>query len=117
MLPDGILYGSSPNGDLYRIDPITGTKTLLFNTGITQLSGLAAPPASSHAHANTNTYCHADSNTHLNAIGDAYRYGNADWKTDSNAAAAPHPVSAPDTVAAILIPRGRKSEIKRWPVA
>jgi plastocyanin len=43
--PDGILYGSSPNGDLYRIDPITGTKTLLFNTGITQLSGLAAPPA------------------------------------------------------------------------
>jgi plastocyanin len=43
--PDGILYGSSPNGDLYTIDPITGTKTLLFNTGITQLSGLAAPPA------------------------------------------------------------------------
>src|SRR5205814_1285144 len=44
--PDGILYGSSPTGDLYTIDPITGTKTLLFNTGIAQLSGLAAAPAS-----------------------------------------------------------------------
>jgi plastocyanin/cell division septation protein DedD len=44
--PDGILYGSSPNGDLYTIDPLTGTKTLLFNTGIAQLSGLAAAPAS-----------------------------------------------------------------------
>jgi plastocyanin len=44
--PDGILYGSSPTGDLYTIDPITGTKTLLFNTGVTQLSGLAAAPAS-----------------------------------------------------------------------
>jgi plastocyanin len=42
---DGTLYGSSPTGDLYAIDPVTGTKTLLFNTGITQLSGLAAPPA------------------------------------------------------------------------
>ncbi len=44
--PDGILYGSSPTGDLYTIDPITGAKTLLFNTGILQLSGLAAAPAS-----------------------------------------------------------------------
>src|SRR5438067_3995222 len=44
--PDGTLYGSSPTGDLYTIDPITGTKTLLFNTGIAQLSGLAAAPAS-----------------------------------------------------------------------
>jgi plastocyanin len=42
---DGTLYGSSPTGELYSIDPITGAKTLLFNTGITQLSGLAAPPA------------------------------------------------------------------------
>jgi plastocyanin len=44
--PDGILYGSSPTGDLYSIDPVTGTKTLLFNTSIAQLSGLAAAPAS-----------------------------------------------------------------------
>ena len=44
--PDGNLYGSSPTGDLYAIDPITGIKTLLFNTGIAQLSGLAAAPAS-----------------------------------------------------------------------
>jgi plastocyanin len=44
--PDGTLYASSPTGDLYSIDPITGAKTLLFNTGITQLSGLAAAPAS-----------------------------------------------------------------------
>ena len=43
---DGTLYGSSPTGDLYAIDPVTGTKVLLFNTGITQLSGLAAAPAS-----------------------------------------------------------------------
>ena len=43
---DGTLYGSSPTGELYSIDPITGAKTLLFNTGITQLSGLAAAPAS-----------------------------------------------------------------------
>jgi plastocyanin len=42
---DGTLYGCSPTGDLYSIDPITGTKTLLFNTGIAQLSGLAAAPA------------------------------------------------------------------------
>jgi cell division septation protein DedD len=44
--PDGTLYGSSPTGDLYSIDPVTGAKTLLFNTGISQLSGLAAAPAS-----------------------------------------------------------------------
>jgi uncharacterized protein DUF6923 len=38
------LYGSAPqSGDLYSIDPVTGTKTLLFNTGIAQLSGLAFP--------------------------------------------------------------------------
>jgi hypothetical protein len=39
--PDGTLYGSSPNGDLYSINPITGAKTLLFNTGINKLAGLA----------------------------------------------------------------------------
>jgi hypothetical protein len=38
---DGILYGCSPTGDLYSIDPVTGAKTLLFNTGINKLSGLA----------------------------------------------------------------------------
>jgi hypothetical protein len=43
--PDGIFYGSSPSGDLYMIDPATGAKTLLFNTGIPQLSGLAAAAA------------------------------------------------------------------------
>jgi plastocyanin len=43
--PDGTLYGSSPTGDLYSIDPVTGTKTLLFNTGIPQFSGLAAAPS------------------------------------------------------------------------
>jgi outer membrane protein assembly factor BamB len=42
---DGTLYASSPTGDLYSIDTITGVKTLLFNTGIAQLSGLAAAPA------------------------------------------------------------------------
>jgi plastocyanin len=41
---DGTLYASSPTGDLYSIDPITGVKTLLFNTGIDRLSGLAAAP-------------------------------------------------------------------------
>ncbi len=44
--PNGILFASNPNGVLYRIDPVTGAKTLLFETGITQLSGLAAAPAS-----------------------------------------------------------------------
>ena len=44
--PDGTLYGCSPTGELYSIDPVTGIKTLLFNTGIAQLSGLAAAPAS-----------------------------------------------------------------------
>jgi hypothetical protein len=43
--PDGTLYGSSPTGDLYSIDPVTGVKTLLFNTGINKLSGLAATVA------------------------------------------------------------------------
>jgi hypothetical protein len=42
--PGGILYASSPTGDLYSINPITGAKTLLFNTGIDKLSGLAAAP-------------------------------------------------------------------------
>jgi plastocyanin len=41
---DGTLYGSSPTGELYTIDPVTGAKVLLFNTGIARLSGLAAPP-------------------------------------------------------------------------
>ena len=36
---DGTLYGGSPNGDLFIIDPATGVKTLLFNTGI-RISGL-----------------------------------------------------------------------------
>jgi hypothetical protein len=40
---DGIFYGCSPNGDLYSINPATGNKTFLFNTGINQLSGLATP--------------------------------------------------------------------------
>ncbi len=44
--PDSVLYGSSPNGALYSINPVTGTKTHLFDTGIAQLSGLAAAPAS-----------------------------------------------------------------------
>jgi outer membrane protein assembly factor BamB len=40
---DGTLYGSSPTGNLYSINPMTGAKTLLFNTGISNFSGLAAP--------------------------------------------------------------------------
>jgi len=44
--PDGTLYGCSPTGELYSIDPVTGAKTLLFNTAILQLSGLAGAPAS-----------------------------------------------------------------------
>jgi plastocyanin len=43
--PDGMLYGSSPTGELYTIDPDTGAKTLLFNTNITSFAGLAAAPA------------------------------------------------------------------------
>jgi len=39
---DAILYGCSPTGDLYSIDPVTGAKALLFNTGINNLAGLAA---------------------------------------------------------------------------
>jgi hypothetical protein len=42
---DGTLYGCSPTGDLYSIDPGTGVKTLLFNTSINKLSGLAAAVA------------------------------------------------------------------------
>ncbi|HYK24505.1 MAG TPA: PEP-CTERM sorting domain-containing protein, partial [Candidatus Acidoferrum sp.] len=30
-------------GDLYSINALTGAKTLLFNTGISNFSGLAAP--------------------------------------------------------------------------
>jgi Repeat of unknown function (DUF6923) len=40
---DGILYGCSPTGNLYSINPVTGVKTLLFNTGINKLAGLATP--------------------------------------------------------------------------
>jgi Repeat of unknown function (DUF6923) len=40
---DGTLYGCSPTGELYSINPGTGVKTLLFNTGINRLAGLAAP--------------------------------------------------------------------------
>jgi hypothetical protein len=40
---DGIFYGCSTNGDLYSINPVTGNKTFLFNTGINKLSGLATP--------------------------------------------------------------------------
>jgi len=38
---DGVLYGGSPNGNLYSINPVTGTKNLLFDTGI-RISGLTA---------------------------------------------------------------------------
>jgi hypothetical protein len=48
--PDGTLYASSPTGDLYTVDPLTGAKTLLFNTGIAQLSGLAAAPPIASPH-------------------------------------------------------------------
>ena len=47
---DGTLYGSSPTGDLYSINPVTGAKTLLFNTAISNLSGLATTAAILHAH-------------------------------------------------------------------
>jgi hypothetical protein len=40
---DGTLYGGSPTGDLYTIDPVTGAKTLLFNTGI-RIAGLTGIP-------------------------------------------------------------------------
>jgi hypothetical protein len=36
---DGTLYGGSPTGELFIIDPGTGAKTLLFNTGI-RIAGL-----------------------------------------------------------------------------
>ena len=41
----GILYGGSPSGDLYTIDPTTGAKTLLFNTGVRMagLTGISGP--------------------------------------------------------------------------
>ncbi len=47
---DGTLYGDSPTGDLFSINPITGAKTLLFNTGINNLAGLATTAAILHAH-------------------------------------------------------------------
>jgi len=42
---NGILYGASPTGDLFTIDPVTGGKTFLFNTGvrIAGLTGINAP--------------------------------------------------------------------------
>jgi hypothetical protein len=42
---DGTLYGCSPTGELYSIDPVTGDKTLLFNTGVNKLAGLATAVA------------------------------------------------------------------------
>ena len=104
--PDGNLYGSSPTGDLYTIDPITGTKTLLFNTGIAQLSRLAAAPASptptananghSHSNSNSNSDCHCDGNSHRN------RFAHGDTDTDpvrrkmySDAAASSHSSASP----------------------
>lgn len=42
--PDGRLFGGSPDGSLYDIDPGTGNKTFLFNTGIDRLSGLTGIP-------------------------------------------------------------------------
>jgi len=38
---NGVLYGSSPDGMLYSINPATGMKTALFDTGIQNISGLA----------------------------------------------------------------------------
>jgi hypothetical protein len=49
-LLDGTLYGSSPTGDLFSINPATGAKTLLFNTGINNLAGLATTATILHAH-------------------------------------------------------------------
>ena len=40
---DGRLFGASPTGDLFTIDPIDGSKTLLFNTGV-RMAGLTAEP-------------------------------------------------------------------------
>ena len=41
---NGTLYGGSPTGDLFTIDPVTGDKTFLFKTGIriAGLTGLSA---------------------------------------------------------------------------
>lgn len=41
---DGILYGISAFGGVFSIDQSTGAETLLFNTGIQFLSGLASQP-------------------------------------------------------------------------
>jgi hypothetical protein len=38
---DGMLFGGSPTGDIFAIDPLTGVKTLLFGTSV-HISGLAA---------------------------------------------------------------------------
>jgi len=38
---NGVLYGSSPDGTLYSINPATGMKTALFDMGIQNISGLA----------------------------------------------------------------------------
>jgi PEP-CTERM motif len=40
---DGFLYGGSSTGSVFRINPNTGTKTLLFSTGL-RLAGLASLP-------------------------------------------------------------------------
>ena len=41
---DGTLYGGSPTGALFTINPTTGAKTFLFNTGI-RISGLTGQDA------------------------------------------------------------------------
>ena len=46
--PDGTLYGGSPTGELFTINPNDGSKTFLFNTGI-RISGLTGVPAPGRA--------------------------------------------------------------------
>lgn len=41
---DGILYGVSPDGTVYSINPTTGAETALFGTGL-KLAGVASPQA------------------------------------------------------------------------
>ena len=38
--PSGTLYAGATNGSLYTVNTVTGDKTLLFSTGITQMSGM-----------------------------------------------------------------------------
>ena len=75
--PDGTLYGSSPTGDLYSIDAVTGAKTLLFNTAIAQLSGLAAAPASPTP-TPTETHSYSDSYTYSDSHCNTYGFTDAD---------------------------------------